>query len=274
MPELPEVETIRRQLEHAVVGKKILETEVLWAGRLNVAAIELKKGTEGAKIFAVRRRAKLLMLELDNGRTVAVHLGMTGRMLIAPEGPPPDRHTFVIFRFPDGQLMWEDYRRFGFMKLLDGEGLEEYLSGQGYGPEPLPASFDENALAACLRKKPRKKIKEVLMDQSVIAGLGNIYAAEALWFARVRPDRPAGQLDEKEAAELLGGIKKTLTESIENRGTSADAYVDAYGKQGTNVPNLKVYDRDGKPCLRHDGGIIKKTVLAGRGTYWCPVCQR
>jgi len=274
MPELPEVETIRRQLERAVVGKRIAETEVLWAGRLNVGADALKKGTVGAKIAKVERRAKLLMIELDNGRVLAVHLGMTGRLLLSEKKPAPNRHTFVIFRFADGQLMWEDYRRFGFMKLLDAEGLEKYLAGQGYGPEPLPVSFDENALAACLRKRPRKKIKEVLMDQSSIAGLGNIYAAEALWFARVRPDRPAGQLDEKEIAELLGGIKKTLTGSIENHGTSADAYVDAYGKQGTNVPNLKVYDRDGQPCLRRDGGIIKKTVLAGRGTYWCPICQK
>jgi formamidopyrimidine-DNA glycosylase len=274
VPELPEVETIRRQLEKAVVGKKILETEVLWTGRLNVAAAELKKGTEGARVKAVRRRAKLLMIDLDSGETVAVHLGMTGRLLLAAEGSASNRHVFVIFRFPSGQLMWEDYRRFGFMKLLDAEDLEKYLAGQAYGPEPLLAAFDADALAACLARRPKKKIKEVLMDQSVIAGLGNIYAAEALWFSRVRPDRVAGSLDRKEIAELLDGIKKTLAESIKNRGTSADAYVDANGEAGTNVANLKVYGREGKPCLRRDGGIIKKTTLGGRGTFWCPVCQR
>jgi len=274
MPELPEVETIRRQLEKAVVGKKIVETEVLWTGRLNVSAKELVAATAGAKVSAVRRRAKLLMIGLDNGRTIAVHLGMTGRLLLAGKGPAPNRHTFVIFRFSDSQLMWEDYRRFGFMKLFGAEGLEKYLAGQEYGPEPLPESFGVEALGDLLRRRPKKKIKEVLMDQSAIAGLGNIYAAEALWSARVRPDRPAGQLNGKETAGLLKGIKKSLAESIDNRGTSADAYVDAYGKQGTNVPNLKVYDREGEPCPRRDGGTIKKTVLAGRGTYWCPVCQK
>jgi len=274
MPELPEVETIRRQLERALAGKKIIETQVLWTGRLNVSAAELKKGTEDAEVVGVRRRAKLLMIDLDNGKTIAVHLGMTGRLLLADKEPAPNRHVFVIFRFSDTQLMWEDFRRFGFMKLFDADSFNKYLAGQDYGPEPLLASFDEAALAARLAKRPRKKIKELLMDQSVIAGLGNIYAAEALWFARVRPERPAGELDHKEIAELLKGIKKTLTESIENRGTSADAYVDAYGKQGTNVSNLKVYDREGDPCTRRDGGIIKKTTLAGRGTYWCPLCQQ
>lgn len=275
MPELPEVETIRRQLEEAIVGKKIVETEVLWTGRLNISAEGLKKSTVGAEVTGVERRAKLLMIRLSNGATVAIHLGMTGRVLITQKVPAPNRHTFVIFRFSGGkQVMWEDYRRFGFLKLLDGKGLVEHLEKQKYGPEPLERSFDASALSERLMKRPRQKIKERLMDQTCVSGIGNIYAAEALWFAKVRPDRPSGRLTKRETEALLEGIKKVLNESIRNGGTSADSYVDAKGEKGTNVVNLKVYDRVGEPCPREDGGVIRKDVLAGRGTFWCPKCQK
>jgi formamidopyrimidine-DNA glycosylase len=275
MPELPEVETIRRQLEKAVVGKKIVSTEVLSSKRLNVSAEALKKGTIGAKIVAVRRRAKLLMIDLSNSRSIAIHLKMTGRVLIMNKKAPPFKHTFVIFRLSGGdQIMWEDYRRFGYLKLFQQTELDNYVAKQKYGPEPLLASFDLPTMSACLLKKPRTKIKQLLMDQNCIAGIGNIYAAEALWFARVRPDRPSGKMSKKEYADLWKGVRKVMNESIKNRGTSADSYIDAKGEAGTNVKNLKVYGREGKPCLRHDGGAIKKTKLAGRGTFWCPNCQK
>jgi formamidopyrimidine-DNA glycosylase len=275
MPELPEVETIRRQLEKAVVGKTIKATEVLSIKRLNVSAAALKKGTVGAKIIAVRRRAKLLMIDLGNGRSLAIHLKMTGRVLLVGKNAPPAKHTFVIFKLSNGeQLMWEDYRRFGFLKLFSKSELEKYLAAQKYGPEPLDKNFDAAALSACFNKRPRVKIKQLIMDPMCIAGIGNIYAAEALYFARVRPDRAAGDISKKEIVELLKGIRKVLLGSIAVRGTSADAYVDAMGEAGDNVKNLKVYGREGESCLRRDGGVIKKTKLAGRGTYWCPACQQ
>jgi formamidopyrimidine-DNA glycosylase (fpg) len=275
MPELPEVETIRRQLEKAVVGKTVKATDVISAKRLNVTAGALKKGTAGAKIVAVRRRAKLLMIDLDNGSSLAIHLKMTGRVLLRPKEAHPEKHTFVVFKLSNGkQIMWEDYRRFGFLKLFTARELEAYLAAQKFGPEPLDKNFDAIAMAARLAKKPRVKIKQLLMDPTCIAGLGNIYAAEALYFARLRPDRPAGNLSKKENLELWKGIRKVLIGSIAVRGTSADAYVDAMGEEGTNVKNLKVYGRENKPCLRRDGGVIKKTKLAGRGTYFCPVCQK
>jgi formamidopyrimidine-DNA glycosylase len=275
MPELPEVETIRRQLEECVVGRKIIKTDVLSTKRLNVSAGVLIKGTVGAKIVAVRRRAKLLMIDLGNKNTLAIHLKMTGRVLLKNKKALPAKHTFVIFHLSDGkQLMWEDYRRFGFLKLLSAGELAQYLAGQKFGPEPLAKNFDIAALAACLAHRPRVKVKQLLMDPTALAGIGNIYAAEALYFARVRPDRPAGKLNSSEQKKLWTGIRKVLNESIKNRGTSADAYVDAMGKEGTNVKNLKVYGRENKPCLRGDGGVIKKTRLAGRGTFWCPVCQK
>jgi formamidopyrimidine-DNA glycosylase len=275
MPELPEVETIRRQLERATVGKTIKATEVLSSKRLNVTAVALKKGTVGAKIVAVRRRAKLLMIDLSNGCTLAIHLKMTGRVLLRPKEAHPEKHTFVIFKLSNGkQIMWEDYRRFGFIKIFSRRELEKYLAAQKFGPEPLDKNFDVIVMTARLARRPRAKIKQLLMDPTCIAGLGNIYAAEALYFARLRPDRPAGDISKKETVELWKGIRKVLVESIAARGTSADAYVDAMGEEGTNVKNLKVYGREGEPCLRRDGGVIKKTKLAGRGTYFCPVCQK
>lgn len=275
MPELPEVETIKRQLETAIVGKKIIAVEVLSAARLNVGAAGFKKGTIGAKIVAVRRRAKLLMIDLSNDRSIAIHLKMTGRVLLMGENAAPAKHTFVILKLSNGkQLMWEDYRRFGFLKLLSRDALQEYLDSRMFGPEPLENAFDAAALSARLEKCSRVKIKQLLMDPTCIAGVGNIYAAEALYFSRIRPDRPAGDISKKEIVELWKGIRKVLNESIKHRGTSADAYVDALGEAGTNVKNLKVYGREGEPCLRRDGGIIKKTKLAGRGTFFCPVCQR
>ncbi len=275
MPELPEVETIRRQLESVVRGKKIVATEVLSTKRLNVSAGVLINATVGKKIVAVRRRAKLLMIDLAGDHALVIHLKMTGRVLIKDKNEPPAKHTFVIFHLTGGQqIMWEDYRRFGFLKLFTAAELADYLESQKFGPEPLYADFDVAALQARLDKRPRVKIKQLLMDPKVVAGIGNIYAAEALYFARIRPDRPAGKLAPSEQKELWKGIRKVLSESIKNRGTSADAYVDARGVAGTNVKNLKVYGREGEPCLRRDGGVIKKTKLASRGTFWCPVCQK
>jgi formamidopyrimidine-DNA glycosylase len=275
MPELPEVETIRRQLEASVVGKTIKATEVLSSKRLNVSAEVLQKGTVGAKIVAVRRRAKLLMIDLSNNNSIAIHLKMTGRVLVMGKKAPPFKHTFVIFRLSNGdQIMWEDYRRFGYLKIFKTPELEDYVAKQKYGPEPLLPSFGLPIMSACLLKKPRTKIKPLLMDQNCIAGVGNIYAAEALFLARVDPARPAGRLNKKELSDLWKAIRSTMSESIKHRGTSADSYVDAKGEPGTYEKKLKVYGREGEPCLRKDGGRIKKIKLAGRGTFFCPVCQK
>jgi formamidopyrimidine-DNA glycosylase len=275
MPELPEVETIRRQLEKSVVGKKIVAVDVLSAARLNVGAASLKQSAVGAKIIAVRRRAKLLMIDLSNKYSLAIHLKMTGRVLLVPKSCPPFKHTFVIFNFADGwKIMWEDYRRFGYLKLFRTDDLDEYVARQKYGPEPLTDGFDVPAFTACLLKKPKTKIKQVLMDQNCVAGIGNIYAAEALFAARVSPTRPAAALSKKEYAVLWKELRLILAKSIKHRGTSADSYVDAEGRPGTFESRLKVYGREGEMCLHRDGGKIKKTKLAGRGTFWCPVCQK
>jgi formamidopyrimidine-DNA glycosylase len=282
MPELPEVETIRRQLQRHVVGKKIVDVRVLFAKKLNVSAATLVAKTKGVTIRSVERRAKLLLINLSNGYTLAIHLKMTGRVLLRKAGETPNKYAFVVFKLSGGpagggvnhQLVWEDMRRFGFLKLFDEKGLERYLAEQGYGPEPLERSFSTQVMGACLMSHPGKKVKQLLMEQTCIAGIGNIYAVEALWYARINPQRAAGKLTARELKDLHDGVQKILKSSIVNRGTSADAYVDLFGKEGTFVPKLKVYDRAGERCSRQDGGIIRKMTLGGRGTYWCPVCQK
>ncbi len=275
MPELPEVETIRLQLQKHVKGKKIIDVRVLFGKKINVPARVLKKITKGARISEVGRRAKLLLIRLSGGYTMVIHLKMTGHVLLLGTGDQPSKYAFVVFKLSDGhQLVWEDIRRFGFLKLLDQKGFEAYEKELGYGPEPLEKSFTTAVFARCLGRHGKKKVKQLLMEQTCVAGIGNIYASEALHFARVHPKRLAGNLTSRELSVLHTGVRKILRSAIFSRGSSADNYVDLFGKQGTFIPKLKVYDRDGKKCLRGDGGVIKKMTLGGRGTYWCPVCQR
>lgn len=275
MPELPEVETIRRQLEEAVVGRSIVSVDVRFGGRLNVRPAAFEKGVVGATIASAGRRAKLLLLGLSNGNTVVTHLKMTGRYLLGPSGMPPTRHTHIVFGLSGGkELHFEDVRKFGYVRLFKTAELErEVFDREGYGPEPLDPSFTAGRFAMCVRGRPKKRIKPLLMAQTCIAGIGNIYADESLWRARIRPQRRAGTLTADELRRLHDGVQKSLRGSLEARGTSANDYVDLYGKKGENVARLKVYGRAGEPCPRCRGPI-KKIAFAGRGTHFCPACQR
>lgn len=287
MPELPEVETIRRQLEKEIKGATIKSLVVRNAKPLNVSAKQFIAAVGGAKIKEVGRRAKLLFLYLSDGNILMFHLKMTGRLLLAAKNAEPTKHTHIVFELSSPyssllkrgrrgggyNLFFEDYRKFGFVKLLKEDELEKYFSKQGYGPEPLSAKFDYKVLKECLLAHKNKKIKQILMEQSCVAGIGNIYAAEICFYAGIRPDRKIADIAEAEFKKIFDGTKKILTAAIASRGTSVDAYVDAYGKQGTFVPKLKVYDREGKKCLRC-GGVIRKEKLASRGTYWCSKCQK
>jgi formamidopyrimidine-DNA glycosylase len=276
MPELPEVETIRRQLEKELKGKKIAGVDVRFAGRLNVSADEFKKAVGGASVVSVGRRAKLLLLHLSHGITLAVHLKMTGRFLLMPAGSAPTKHTHLVFRIGGGDLLFfEDTRKFGYVKVLRTVELEEKIfAKEGYGPEPLDPSFTFRKFAMCVRGRGPKRIKPMLMSQTCIAGVGNIYADEACWLAKVRPTRRIDALKETELRALFDGVRKSMAESLRHRGTSADSYLDLYGRKGTYVPLLKVYGRQGEKCRRGDGGVIKKIRLAGRGAHFCPVCQK
>jgi len=282
MPELPEVETIRRQLEHAIKGATIKDVAVRNSKPLNVSKEKFIAAVRGAKIKEIGRRAKLLIFYLSNKNILLFHLKMTGRMLLAGKKDAPTKHTHVVFELSGahpsaklrvGNLFFEDYRRFGFVKLLEDNDLEKYLAGQGYGPEPFAKDFSYAAMKACLLAHKNKRLKDILMDQTCIAGIGNIYAAEICFYAGVRPARKIADITDAEFRKIFDGTKKILALAIVNRGTSADAYVDAFGRQGTFVPKLKVYDREGKKCLRC-GGTVVKEKLGGRGTYYCPKCQK
>lgn len=275
MPELPEVETIRRQMQKEVVGARILGVDVRFAKRLDLPAKKFASAIVGASISGVGRRAKLLLIHLSNGWTMVIHLKMTGRMLLLKEGMVPTKHTHLVFRLSGGRLIFfEDVRKFGYVKLVRTADLEkDVFDKEGYGPEPLDRSFTFERFRMCLTGRGPKRIKPLLMAQSCIAGIGNIYADEACWRAKVRPDRRIATLAVGELSGLYDGVKKSLTEALGRRGSSVDDYVDLYGRQGANFSRLLVYGRDGKPCSRC-GTIIKKMRLAGRGTHYCPKCQK
>jgi len=269
MPELPEVETIRRQLARAVVGKKITGVKILSAKTVRGSAGDFVKKIIGAKIKSIGRRAKLLLLNLFNGLTIITHLKLTGQYLLDEE---PNKYTRVIFYFGKKKLLFNDLRRFGYLKLARTADLPKFLAGE-YGPEPLSADFILKKFSEILKRRPKMKIKQLLMEQKLIAGIGNIYAQEACFMARVKPTRPAKSLKKEEIKKLFQAIKKVLAEAIKYGGSSSENYLNLYGKEGNFVPRLKVYGR-GKQKCRRCGSILKIIKLSGRGTVYCEICQK
>ncbi|MFH1894525.1 MAG: DNA-formamidopyrimidine glycosylase [Patescibacteria group bacterium] len=243
MPELPEVETIRRQLAGKIIGKKL----------------------EGKKIAKVRRRAKILMLDFTDGSSLAFHLKLTGQLIFNGQ---PSRYTRKIFNFDDGsRLIFNDVRKFGWVKeLKETRTLEEK-----FGPEALDAKLDTFFERLSLR--PNAKIKTLLMDQKFIAGIGNIYSDEILFAAKVHPARRVKTLSAEEVKKIFQNIKKILKKAIERHGSSVEYYLDACGKKGDFVKYHKVYQREGKKCFRC-GIIIKREKIGGRSAHFCPRCQK
>lgn len=265
MPELPEVETYRRRLEASLVGRAIRRASVL-DGRLSAPRDpdELAGALRGERVQAVERRGKYLLLRLASGRTLLVHLRMSGGF-----APPPVTHERARLELDDGSaLCYRDVRRLGTWRVLEPGELDAYLAAR-LGPEPLGAGFTASRLAARLSRR-RAPVKAVLLDQRVAAGLGNIYADEALWYARVHPLRPAGGLSADEARALQRGIRRALRRGIERQG--ADLGDGAY-PGGSMQDEFRVYGRAGEPCPRCRAPIAK-TRVAGRGTHYCPRCQR
>jgi formamidopyrimidine-DNA glycosylase len=274
MPELPEVETIRRQLEKEVVGRRVEDVEVRFAGRLNVPAKRFAAALAGASFASVGRRAKLLILGFSNGQSVLVHLKMTGGFRLVPKGSVPAKHDHVVFRLSGPHdLFFSDFRKFGYLKLVPTADVAGRLEEIGFGPEPLEKGFTAERLEECLMRHPRLKVKQALMNQCCVAGVGNIYADESLWAAKIAPTRPVRLVKKGELARLRDAVVASLKASIRRRGTSADNYYDLYGKEGTNVRYLNAYGRGGEPCPRC-GTTLKKIRLAGRGTVYCPKCQK
>lgn len=271
MPELPEVETIRRQLEQKIKNKKITKVEVLQPRMINVPAKEFIKRVEKSKVKDIRRRAKLLIIDLSSNYSLIIHLKLTGLLIHDQE---PDKYTNVVFEFADGKkLLYKDIRKFGYMKLMKTSEVPAFLEKENFGPEPLAKEFTLDKFKELLSKKKRSKIKPLLMDQTFLAGIGNVYAQEACFYAKVKPMRVASSLQDKEIKDLYEGLRKILTESIKYKGSSVDTYVDTRGQEGSFVPRLKVYRKGGQPCLRCKTKL-KEIKLAGRGTTFCPKCQK
>jgi formamidopyrimidine-DNA glycosylase len=266
MPELPEVETIKRELEKAVLGKKITEVCVHNPAVIREPKAEkFKKELVGATVKNILRKAKVLILELSNRKSLVIHLKMTGQLIYPGNG----RNSRVIFRFSNGkQLDFNDQRLFAELRLLDDWRTLKFI--QGLGPEPFDLEVERFKEMLSAKKT---KIKPLLMDQTFISGVGNLYAAEALFRARLHPARSAASLSDKEKEVLFKEIKDTLNEAIHYKGSSVDQYVQLSGAPGDYAKYHKVYGREGKPCLVCKTPI-KRIALGGRGTFFCPKCQR
>ncbi len=275
MPELPEVETIRAQLAPRLTGRTI--TAVAVTDPLLVAPADVDEFCSaliGRAVRRVRRRGKYLLLEFDSGAVLALHLRMTGRVHWRA-GPPSDgaeRFLRAVFGFDDGSsVTFGDARRFGRAWMIPaGTGLREYWRGR-VGDEPLEDGFTARRLAELMRGR-RVAIKTALLNQALVAGLGNMYVDEALFAAHVHPLRPAGELSEREYRALQRGIRDRLRVAIAAGGASIDTYRDGLGERGQMQAQLRVHLHEGDPCPRC-GTIIAKSVVGQRGTYWCPACQ-
>lgn len=267
MPELPEVETIARGLAPALRGRVVAHSDVLWPRTVSAASLPVET-LAGDTIEGVGRIGKFLTIAFRSGRTLAVHLRMTGRLLVAhPEQAVPYERFALAFK--DGsRLAFGDARKFGRVRLLGGD----VHGALGIGVDALSDDLDDSSFAALLRSR-KTPIKVFLLDQSKLAGVGNIYACEALYRARIRPKKQAGKLTAPQRKVLLRDLRVVLRKAIERRGSSVDDYVDAEGLPGSFQKILNVYGRAGLPC-RRCRTPIKRIVLAQRGTFFCPACQQ
>lgn len=275
MPELPEVETTRRGLELRVLGKTITAVRVIVPKMLKPGVVETAEAFCDAltetQINKIDRRGKYLIFHLSSGYYLLFHLKMRGRITVATATDDDGKYLALGVRFEDGsELRFYDIWTWGEFRLLDSAGLESHEGIRGMGVEPLSEDFTCAVFIASLSRRPKSTIKAALLDQSTLAGVGNIYADESLFRSGIRPDRLAGSLKEDDVDRLRSKIREVLTEAIGDGGTASDNYFDAENRPGRYVP--QVYDQGGKPCPRCSEQLIR-TRIAGRGTVYCAACQ-
>jgi formamidopyrimidine-DNA glycosylase len=287
MPELPEVETVRRGLDAALAGRTIARVEVRRSDLRRPLPADFARRVAGRRVLGIGRRAKYLTVSLDDGTVLLAHLGMSGRMVIEPPRgpaiPPPATllraahvtHAHVVFEADDGTIVrFSDPRRFGLMELVPAAALDEHPLLAHLGPEPVGNGFDGKALAARLAGK-HTPIKAALLDQRVVAGLGNIYVCESLYRARLSPRRLALTVQGGRADRLAAAIRAVLAEAIAAGGSSLRDHVMPSGELGYFQHAFEVYGREGEPCPGcRCGGAVKRIVQSGRSTFYCAVRQR
>lgn len=275
MPELPEVETVARGLQARLPGATIRRAQVLWARTIShpLPPERFVAEVAGGVVRRVDRRAKSVVVHFDDGRVMTVALRMTGALIVTVPGAAPDPHARVVFDLADGrQLRFRDARKFGRVGLYPGRGRRRVADVfSGHGPEPLAPSFTAARLTARLRRRSAR-LKTLLLDQSFIAGVGNIYADEALWRARLHPLRRADTLTDADVGRLHRAIRAALREGLAGGGASYRDFVDSDGEPGLAAERMRVYRRTGQPCPRCRRPI-ERIVVGGRATHFCPRCQ-
>ena len=275
MPELPEVETIRSRLAPRLEGRRLERVEIVDPRLTRPEPPEaIAQALEGERIATVGRRGKYLVFAFESGRHLLVHLRMTGNVEHPAQGGlAADRYRRAVVRLDDGSdVAYRDVRRFGTWALLEPGELDDYFAARRLGGEPLERGFTNRTLTQSLAGR-RAPIKAALLDQRSAAGIGNIYADEALWRAKIHPLRPAGSLDAEEIARLRKAIRAALQRGIARQGATLRDFRDPEGRRGRMQREFKVYGRAGEPCARC-GTPIEKTRAGGRGTWYCPQCQR
>jgi formamidopyrimidine-DNA glycosylase len=279
MPELPEVETVRRGLAPRLVGHRIVRLIQRRRDLRVPLPAKFAQKVEGRTVQAIDRRAKYLLIRLDDGQTLIAHLGMSGRMTLFDAASaaehPFQRHDHVVMETDEGwQVRFNDARRFGLMLLAPSEAVQRHKLFKGLGPEPLDETFDGAALAARLKGR-RTPIKAALLDQKTLVGIGNIYACEALFLSGISPRRSAHTVQGERADRLIAALKAVLLRSIDDGGSTLRDHVQPGGELGYFQTRFNVYDRAGALCpTRGCGRTVKRLVQSGRSTFYCARCQR
>lgn len=272
MPELPEVETIRRGLAPLLEGRRLVRVTVRRRDLRRPVAADFERRVAGRRVVALARRAKYLLFHLDDGQAVIGHLGMSGRFAAKAADYRPHGHDHAVFETDDGTaVVYNDARRFGLMEACDGAALDGHPLLRRLGPDPLDAAFDGPALAAAAGRRGTP-VKALLLDQTAVAGLGNIYACESLYRAGVSPRRLARNLGAARAGRLAGAIRAVLHEALAAGGSSLRDYATASGDPGYFQHRFRVYGREGEACAA--GHVVRRIVQSGRSTFYCPRCQR
>lgn len=286
MPELPEVETVKRGLETLIVGRVVKAVEHDTPKSFPNAPADVDTFLVGSTITTIRRRAKVLLIDLSTDYTLVIHLKMTGQLVYRGEqqfgaghpndsliGELPDRSTRVILSFTDGsKLFFNDQRKFGWVRLLPTVQVPEIDFFKKVGPEPLADDFTPTVFTERIRRRANTTIKAALLDQTVLAGVGNIYADESLWGAQIHPAERVRDVSDKKLRKLHEELRYVLNLSIEKGGSTDRNYVNAEGKRGSYIDFARVFRREKLPCPRC-GATIEKSKVAGRGTHTCPACQ-